>query len=337
MRISLRRSNRFRLTPLYSYEKVTPPTPTASQYSIVGYATTYRYWLYQRESQKPTVKNDPFPLPEKKLSQLPSRLRIAQFLILPPHQGSGHGTHLYTTIHSACFSDPTIIELTVEDPNEAFDGLRDSSDYYILRPEFIKHKININPDPCEAHTLNQRPRLVPTAALIPTKLLNDIRTSYKIAPTQFAHILEMFLLSQIPFDQRRVGGAKMARLLIKKHKLDDANDRRYYWWRMLTKQRLYKRSKDMLIELDMSDRLQKLEETVDNVEDGYEILLKGFADREEILRSREEELTVSKDKGAEYLNGTPGKEQRSKRKFTVEDDEDEEDAGEGSAKKRSKA
>lgn len=128
----------------------------------------------------------------------------------------------------------------------------------------------------------------------------------------------------------------MARLLIKKHKLEDANDRRYYWWRMLTKQRLYKRSKDMLIELEMTDRLQKLEETVDNVEDGYEILLKGFAEREEILKSREEELTVSQDKGAEYLNGTPGKEQRSKRKFTVEDDEDE-DAAEGSATKRSKA
>ena len=331
-----RYSNRFQTNIDYSYEKVTPPSPTASQYSIVGYATTYRYWLYQRESQAPTVKNDPFPLPEKKLSQLPSRLRIAQFLILPPHQGSGHGTHLYTTIHSACFNDPTIIELTVEDPNEAFDGLRDSSDYYILRPEFIKHKVNINPDPYESHTLNQRPRLVPTAALIPTKLLHDIRMSYKIAPTQFAHILEMFLLSEIPFEKRRTGGARMARLLIKKHKLEDANDRRYYWWRMLTKQRLYKRSKDMLIELEMTDRLQKLEETVDNVEDGYEILLKGFAEREEILKSREEELTVSQDKGAEYLNGTPGKEQRSKRKFTVEDDEDE-DAAEGSATKRSKA
>lgn len=270
-------------------------------------------------------------MPEKKLSQLPSRLRIAQFLILPPHQGSGHGTHLYTIIHTACFNDPTIFELTVEDPNEAFDALRDTSDYHILYSEFTKHKVNINPDPYEAHSLGQRPRLVPTAALIPTKLLHDIRLSYKIAPTQFAHILEMFLLSQIPFKKRRVGGANMARLLIKKYKLDDADDRRYYWWRMLTKQRLYKRSKDMLIELDMSDRLQKLEETVDNVEDGYEILLKGFADREEILKSRQEQLTVSKDKAADRTNGTPS---RPKRKFVVVDDEDdEEDAGESSVKK----
>lgn len=278
-------------------------------------------------------------MPEKKLSQLPSRLRIAQFLILPPHQGSGHGTHLYTIIHTACFNDPTIVELTVEDPNEAFDGLRDTSDYHILISEFTKHNVNINPDPYEAHTLRQRPRLVPTAALIPTKLLHDIRMSYKIAPTQFAHILEMFLLSRIPFKKRRVGGANMARMLIKKYKLDDVNERRYYWWRMLTKQRLYKRSKDMLIELDMSDRLQKLEETVDNVEDGYEILLKGFAAREEILKSRKEDLTVSQDKAEGSTKGGPSKDQRSKRKFIVVDDDDEEEnGGEGSAgAKRAKA
>lgn len=326
-----------------SYEKVTPPTPTASQYSIVGYATTYRWWLYQRDpSQAPAVTNEPFPMSEMKVSQLPARLRIAQFLILPPHQGSGHGTHLYSTIHSACFTDPTIVELTVEDPNEAFDALRDTTDYHILHPEFTKHHVNINPDPYEVHSLGQRPRLVPTADLIPTKLLHDIRMSYKIAPTQFAHILEMFLLGQIPVKKRRAGGTNMSRLLIKKSKVEDPNDRRYYWWRMLTKQRLYKRSKDMLIQLDMSDRLQKLDETVDNVEEGYEILLQGFAAREEILKAREEEATelaeslptAVPDKSGENPNGTLGRDQRVKRKYTVEDDEDEE---EGETAKRAKA
>lgn len=277
-----------------------------------------------------------------KASQLPARLRIAQFLILPPHQHSGHGTHLYMTIHSACVADPTVVELTVEDPNESFDALRDTTDYHILHPEFTKHRVNINPDPYGAHSMGQRPRLVPTADLIPTKLLHDIRMLYKIAPTQFAHILEMFLLSQIPSERRRTGGTNMSRLLIKKYKVEDPNDRRYYWWRMLTKQRLYKRSKDMLIQLDMSDRLQKLEETVDNVEDGYEGLLKGFAAREEILKARDEEPTELADsfptavpgKPGEQPNGTLGRNQRAKRKFTVEDDEDEED---GETTKRAKA
>lgn len=324
---------------------MTPPTPTASQYSIVGYATTYRWWHYKRDqSEAPAVSTDPYPPKEVRPAELPSRLRIAQFLILPPHQGSGHGTHMYTTIHTACFDDPTIVELTVEDPNEAFDALRDTADYHILHPEFTKHKVNINPDPYEAHSKKQRPRLVPTADLIPVKLLHDIRMSYKIAPTQFAHILEMFLLSQIPVKNRQAGGANMSRLLIKKYKTDDPDERRYYWWRLLLKQRLYKRSRDVLMQLDLSERIQKLEETVTNVEEGYEVLLKGFKEREDTLKVKEEEAaelseaksTAILDEANENPSGTLGRDQRVKRKFTVEDDDEGEEEGEGDAAKRPK-
>ncbi|KAL2872708.1 histone acetyltransferase catalytic subunit HAT1 [Aspergillus lucknowensis] len=309
----------------FVYEKVEPPTSTASQYSIVGYATTYRWWFYQSDhSEKRTPKDGPFPLPDLvRPGELPSRLRIAQFLIIPPHQGTGHGINLYNTIHTACFNDPTVVELTVEDPNESFDVLRDTADYHILRPEFLKHNLNINPDPWSDPS--KKTRRVPTSALLPTKLLTEIRTTYKIAPTQFAHIQEMFLLGQIPVKHRRKGGANMSRLLIKKHRADDPDDRRYYWWRMLTKQRLYKRSRDMLIQLKMTERHSALEETVINVEEGYEQLLGFFNEREERLKAlrEEDEASASKD-------------QRTKRKFVVDDD-DEEDGDETVASKRPKA
>jgi histone acetyltransferase 1 len=257
-------------------------------------------------------------------------------LILPPHQGSGHGAHLYTTIHSACVEDPTTIELTIEDPNEAFDALRDTVDYHILRPEFLKQNVNINPNP---YPHKRRPRLIPTSDLIPIKELHDIRCLYKIAPTQFAHILEMFLLSRIPFKNRVAGGASTARLLIKKHNAENEDERRYYWWRMLVKQRLYKRSRDMLIQLDLSDRIQKLDETVANVEEGYENLLKAFTAREQSLKDREREQQkkdreakkTSRDK--ESANGTRGRD-RVKRKYTITSNEDDEDEA---ASKRQKA
>lgn len=319
-----------------------PPTPTASEYSIVGYATTYRWWLYQRDtSQKPAVHDEAFPTPEIRPAQLPSRLRIAQFLILPPHQGSGHGTHMYTTIHTACFNDPTIVELTVEDPNEAFDALRDTADYHILSPELFKHDVNINPDPYGVPAKKPRPRHVPTSALIPTKLLNDIRNNYKIAPTQFAHILEMFLLGRIPFKNRHAGGAPMTKLVVKKYNAENPHDRRYYWWRMLVKQRLYKRSRDMLIQLDMSERIEKLEETVSNVEEGYEALLKVFVAHEKALKEKQEEdasgpTTVVGDTKTDP-EGALGRDQRVKRKFTVGDEEDEdEDEDDAAASKRPK-
>ncbi|KAL2832962.1 acyl-CoA N-acyltransferase [Aspergillus cavernicola] len=314
-----------RWTVYFVYEKVEPPTPTGSQYSIVGYATTYRLWFYQRDrSEKPTAKDGPFPAPEPvRPRELPSRLRIAQFLVLPPHQGTGHGVNLYNTIHTACFNDPTIIELTVEDPNESFDVLRDSADFHILRPEFLKHNLNINPDPWS--NTSKKTKRVPTSSLLPINLLNDIRANYKIEPTQFAHIQEMFLLGQIPIKHRRKGGANMSRLLIKKHKADNPDDRRYYWWRMLTKQRLYKRSRDMLIQLTMSERHHALEETVINVEDGYEQLFGFFEDREERLNAQQEEAEASNKR-----------DQRTKRKFTVEDDEEAEEEG-SVASKRPKA
>ncbi|GMF72307.1 unnamed protein product [Aspergillus oryzae] len=323
------------------YEKVKPPTPTASQYSIVGYATTYRWWFYQRDSpEKGTVTNDPFPGPEIRPAQLPARLRIAQFLILPPHQGSGHGTHLYTTIHTACFNDSTIVELTVEDPNEAFDALRDTADFHILRPEFLKHNVNINPDPYAELSKKQRPRRVPTSALIPTKLLHDIRSTYKIASTQFAHVLEMFLLGEIPTKNRHAGGANMSRLLVKKYNATDPNERRYYWWRMLVKQRLFKRSRDILIQLEMSDRIEKLEETVTNVEEGYEALIKVFTAREEALMAKQEESgespeTAVLEHSVASSSDSSTRDQRTKRKFTVED-EDEEEEGESEVSKRPK-
>ncbi|KAL3474398.1 acyl-CoA N-acyltransferase [Aspergillus californicus] len=309
----------------FVYEKVEPPTSTASQYSIVGYATTYRLWVFQRDgSEKPTVKETPFPASELvRPRELPSRLRIAQFLVIPPHQGTGHGVNLYNTIHTACFNDPTIMELTVEDPNESFDVLRDSADFHILRPEFLRHNVNINPDPWS--NASKKTKRVPTSSLLPIKLLNDIRAKYKIEPTQFAHIQEMFLLAHIPIKHRRKGGANMSRLLIKKHRGDDPDDRRYYWWRVLTKQRLYKRSRDMLIQLKMSERHHALEETVTNVEDGYEQLFGFFEEREERLHAQQEEADASNNR-----------EQRSKRKFIIQDDEeDDEESGDSKRTKPS--
>ncbi|KAF3393866.1 Histone acetyltransferase type B catalytic subunit, partial [Penicillium rolfsii] len=308
-----------RWTVYFVYEKVTPPTPTASSYSIVGYATTYRYWLYQRDrSITPTVKNDTFPPAEIKLSELPSRLRIAQFLILPSHHRAGHGTHLYTTIHASCIADPTIIELTVEDPNESFDALRDTADFCLLQPEFVKRKVHLNPDPKGAYSRKQRLRSVPTAELIPTDVLREIRASFKIEATQFAHILEMYLLSQIPPSHRLAGGTNLARLLIKKGKADDPNDRRYYWWRMLIKQRLFKKHKELLQELELIDRVEKLDDTVRNVEEGYEITLKAVEGR----------LPGAADGEAPAPLAS-----RNKRKLAIEDDEDEDENGSEAGKR----
>jgi histone acetyltransferase 1 len=128
----------------------------------------------------------------------------------------------------------------------------------------------------------------------------------------------MYLLSQIPPSHRLAGGTNLARLLIKKGKADDPNDRRYYWWRMLTKQRLFKKHKELLQELELIDRVEKLDDTVRNVEEGYEITLKAVEGR----------LPGGGDEEAPAALVS-----RNKRKLAIEDDEDDDENGSEAAKR----
>ena len=78
---------------------------------------------------------------------------ISQFIILPPYQHKGHGCSstvpsscatislitsltslagLYNAIYQYVLSQPLIAELTVEDPAEAFEDLRDRNDLKML-------------------------------------------------------------------------------------------------------------------------------------------------------------------------------------------------------------
>ncbi|WEW57073.1 histone acetyltransferase 1 [Emydomyces testavorans] len=332
-----------RWTVYFVYEKLLePPAPDVSVYSFAGYATTYKWYFYYKTSEKHQVSNDPFPYTTTlNIAELPSRLRISQFLIIRPHQLSGHGTELYRTIHRACLEDPTVYELTVEDPNEAFDALRDTNDYHLLQPVFEEHNITINPDPFPAvQTGRRHPRVVPTSLLIPIDTLRELREKYKIAPIQFAHLVEMYLLSLIPMSHRGSHNVNLARLRIQKSRASNEHDRRYYWWRMLVKQRLYKRHRDTLIQIDQAERVDKLEETLHNVEEGYENLLKAFemkgqsriAEPVESATPPVVEQQKIEVEESETRVGDAVIRERTKRKFVVmeeDEDEDEEDKEEG--------
>lgn len=117
----------------------------------------------------------------------------------------------------------------------------------------------------------------------------------------------------------------MASLLTQKWRLPNDDDKKYYWWRMLVKQRLYKRHKDMLIQVDVDERVEKLEQTLANVEEGYDNLLKAFMVKE---------AAVGKEGGDDAPPGDARA--RTKRKLVVEeedeDDDEDEKGGDGDAK-----
>ncbi|KAK7092757.1 histone acetyltransferase type B catalytic subunit-like [Littorina saxatilis] len=77
-----------------------------TMYATVGYMTAYNYYAY----------------PDK------VRPRLSQFLILPPFQRQGHGARLLQTFYNDVTPDPKVVDITVEDPSENFQRLRDFVD-----------------------------------------------------------------------------------------------------------------------------------------------------------------------------------------------------------------
>jgi histone acetyltransferase 1 len=289
-----------KLIAIASYEKVPPSShPNTSEYSIVGYSTNYHFLTYKFSSVKPPLQTFTLPFSEPvSPASLPSRARVSQFLILPSHQGHSHGTHLLTTITATILSNPTVLELTVEDPNEAFDDLRDYTDYTRLQTNGTFSQITLTTDLPPTLTTKRIGIRVPTSKLLDVPLLESLRSQNKLAPRQFARLVELHLLSRIPPETRQRGLAR----LTQRGKATDSADRAYYYWRLLVKQRVYKQNRDILAQLDRTDRIDKVEQTVGELVGDYERLLRRLKDR-----SAETE--------------TSGRKERKKRKIISEEDE----------------
>jgi histone acetyltransferase 1 len=317
------------------YEKLAEPlTPKSSSYSIAGFCTTYRNFLFSPLMPKPsiTVKTQ-FPFSPESVptaSSLPCRQRISQFLILPPYQEHGHGGSLYKTIYKTLLNDPTVLEITVEDPSEKFDDLRDYCDLGHLRslPEFTKIKINTN------ISVPKKGRL-PTAKLVDTKALEAVRISQKLAPRQFSRLTEMQLLSTVPSSSRSLSSTNSAlnALRAKRDPLTADADKIHRFWQLLTKQRIYKHNKDQLMQLDRLDRIDKLAETLGMLEADYIRLLARFETGPSIKERFEREV-MANGEAPSQKERQEVRAERAKRKMLLDEDEDMEDQGNSDGSER---
>lgn len=309
--------DRWRVYFVYKKNSSTP-TPDTCPYSFVGYATTYRFYRFLAQKQEPTITNsDSFPPTEiLKPKSLSSRLRISQFLVLPNYQREGHGSALYQAIYSDVLKDPTILELTVEDPSEEFDKLRDINDFKILRPDFEKAGIRITTEPLMTAERGGI-RRVPTSVLLPTITLKEIRKTRKIAARQFARQVELFLLANIAMSRRLVGGQSLTQLKIHGARASDEDQRKYYWWRVLLKQRILKKNKDLLVQLPMDERLARLEDSAAGQEDEYEGILLMY--NQDLQKEQQRHGNGVTDSGEASTLAS------RKRKIIEDEDEDDED------------
>lgn len=267
---------------LYQKRKV-DVLPDSSPYVFMGFSTVYRYFYFQpllplepRQTKKqrishPASLNFQLPLPEVvTFSSLPCRSRISQFIILPPFQGGGNGSRFYNAIFDFYLKESQTIEITVEDPNEAFDDLRDINDLARLRtlPEFTALRIN--------NAIIPRSKGPVPRDIMDLAALEKIRAKIKIAPRQFYRVVEMQLLSMIPLSIRQSLLVEQERKKVADSK---AKEHEYHLWTLWVKRRLYKHNKDMLAQLDHSERIEKLEQALSGVEGDYARLLRAFDSR----------------------------------------------------------
>ena len=143
------------------YEK----KPSDEVPSIAGYATAYSYHFHQITKGSPTTDDTAFYDTVFNASSITAptncRLRLSQFIILPPFQRAGHGGKFYDIIFKNARADPTVQEISIEDPSTAFEDLRDRRDLAFLESNDVFKEIK---------------------APVPKQWIEETRKQYKMPP-----------------------------------------------------------------------------------------------------------------------------------------------------------
>lgn len=109
----------------------------------------------------------------------------------------------------------------------------------------------------------------------------------------------------------------MTKIKIQKHSNKDSDDRIYYWWRILLKQRIYRKNRDVLVQLDSEEKYNSIEDSARGQEDEYEGLLM---------------LLALRQAGVDNLTGNGGSStagpSTARKRRVVDEDEDDDDEDE---------
>ncbi|KAF9484919.1 histone acetyltransferase type B [Pholiota conissans] len=208
-------------------------------YHFVGYSSLYPFYYY----------------PER------IRLRLSQFVITTPYQRHGHGSELYKAIYQYILKTPHIAELTVEDPAEAFEDLRDKNDLQMLlaHEQFMEEAFG----PQESRGVGRARKTVRSnvgeheatkGKLVPPAdkpWVEKWRKEFKIAGRQFQRLVEMLILLH----------------------LDPSDKPSMRAYRLQVKERIYRFNFEILAQLDEEEKYEKLEETFQSVKEDYHRIL----------------------------------------------------------------
>ena len=143
-----------------------------------------------------------------------TRLRLSQMLVLPPYQRKGYGTRLIEAINALAV-ERDCLDLTVEDPTEEMQRLRDVAD--LRRVRALEGAMDAAKQAAaEAFAADMPPadpkakRVLPHRA--PHALVDKARAQLKICPAQMARLWEAMLVAHADAADPKVVARCRARL-----------------------------------------------------------------------------------------------------------------------------
>lgn len=190
--------------------------------TFVGFTTAYKHFHFQGSKDHD----------ETAFEDIKFKGKISQFVILPPFQRQGHGKRMYNFIVDTWMGDQKCVQITVEDPSEEFDELRDH---------------------CDVQRLIQSGALESITKLPLEAELCSIVKNTKLVARQLARCVEMGLVWKL--NNNNIAGVEG---------LTERNVRQ------LIKKRLYLANKDALDEMEKPECFDKLQTTYTRVREGYD-------------------------------------------------------------------
>ncbi|KAL1855836.1 histone acetyltransferase 1 [Diaporthe australafricana] len=293
-----------RWTVFFLYQKrPVQSKPGQFSYIFAGYSTVYRLYALQPQNAATALSTGEFELPaQKDFTEFPCRSRISQFIILPTFGKKGNGMRLYNQVYQTLLVDEKTFEITVEDPNEDFDVVRDMVDLSFLRDQTdFKEAVKINTDV----EIPKKGAL--QKDIVDKKALEALRTKYKIATRQFNRLIELICFFKLPDSVRPTVVIDTADSKAKKS--TKAEDYEYTLWKLLAKTRIYAQNREVLSQLDPDERIAKLDETVFSVELEYASLQARFEARRAL--QAEEKLAGKKRKLVDGEDSPSGKKSKT--------------------------
>ena len=306
------------------YDKTTVPgMESLCPYKLVGFATSFRFFTDPTQrllaatglSVDHRLMLDPNTMavlnPTNPLDH-PSRERISQFVILPPYQGLSYGSRFYTALYAHIHKQPSVYEITVEEPSQAFDDMRELCDLMTLS-EIESFAALRLPSNLPKELLDDSADASSASNTSMSRILGDkghleeIRIAAKLAPRQFQIVLELHLLSSIPSMHR-----SMARAL-RGARAQNEEDRKFFFWLLGLKDRLKLHNHDVLKQLPAEQRPELIHDTALGIVKEYERLLSKLAKR------------------TDEADGAPARKRRKMAHKVLHEDDTDEDTARASA------